>query len=586
MARLDTTRAASAPHRVAGLGLAAAAAALWALGGLAAQDLFARHHVEPAWLVGVRMASGGLLLLAVFRPAWPRGHSRLLIAVAVLGLAGAQYTWFAAIARSNVALATFVQYSAVAMTAGWQMLRRQVRPTPRRLAAVAAAAAGVWLLAAGGPGGLRASRADQAGIVFALVSAVLYSFYLLGSARLVRGTGSRAATAWGLSVGSLPMLAWSPPWTAHASGDPAVVAGLVAFMVVAATAIAFTLSQASLRRITPTEFAVTSTLEPALAAVAAAAFLGVTLRPPQYAGGALTILAVLLLAPAGPDAPGPALAGTGGPPVCCDAGMDFDTFARRLWTGRADAYERGFARLTAHAAGAVLDAAGVGAGARVLDVGTGPGVVAGAAAARGARVTAVDAEPSMVEAAARNVPGLDVRLAVLPDLPLPDGEFDAVTGNFVIHATGDPAAVLTELRRVLRPGGKLALTCWNDPPPPVLGIAREAIDAAGVPWPPDVPVAPFHPYSSPGAFAGLLAAAGFADTAAQLLTWEHHTDPERWWDVYRSSVGSAGAVIARQDDATVERIKTEFDRLAGRYATGDGKIALPAVAILATGTRP
>jgi ubiquinone/menaquinone biosynthesis C-methylase UbiE len=132
--------------------------------------------------------------------------------------------------------------------------------------------------------------------------------------------------------------------------------------------------------------------------------------------------------------------------------MDFDTYERGLWAGRASAYERGFARLTAHTAGALLDAAGVGAGTRVLDVGTGPGVVAAAAAARGAQVTAVDAEPGMAETAARNVPGLDVRVAVLPDLPLPDGEFDAVTGNFVINHMSDPPAVLAELRRVLRPG--------------------------------------------------------------------------------------------------------------------------------------
>jgi protein-L-isoaspartate O-methyltransferase len=57
--------------------------------------------------------------------------------------------------------------------------------------------------------------------------------------------------------------------------------------------------------------------------------------------------------------------------------MDFDSYARRLWAGRADAYEDGFARLTVHAVGALLDAAGVGTGTRVLDVGTGPGVVAG-----------------------------------------------------------------------------------------------------------------------------------------------------------------------------------------------------------------
>ena len=45
-------------------------------------------------------------------------------------------------------------------------------------------------------------------------------------------------------------------------------------------------------------------------------------------------------------------------------------------------------------------------------------------------------------------------------------------------------------------------------------------------------------------------------------------------------------MIARQDDATVERIKGEFDSLAARHATGDGVVALPASAVLASGTRP
>ena len=71
-----------------------------------------------------------------------------------------------------------------------------------------------------------------------------------------------------------------------------------------------------------------------------------------------------------------------------------------------------------------------------------------------------------------------------------------------------------------------------------------------------------------------------------MLTWEYRVDPREWWEVYRSSVGSSGAVIARQDDATIERIKGEFHSLAARYVTGDGAIALPASAVLATGTRP
>jgi drug/metabolite transporter (DMT)-like permease len=64
-------------------------AALWAIGGIAAQELFSRHHVDPGWLAGLRMICGGLLLLVAFRPAWPRRHAGLLIAVAVLGIAGA-----------------------------------------------------------------------------------------------------------------------------------------------------------------------------------------------------------------------------------------------------------------------------------------------------------------------------------------------------------------------------------------------------------------------------------------------------------------------------------------------------------------
>ncbi len=266
--------------------------------------------------------------------------------------------------------------------------------------------------------------------------------------------------------------------------------------------------------------------------------------------------------------------------------MDFDAYGRSVWAGRGTAYERGFARLTAHTARAVLDAAGVAAGTRVLDIGTGPGVVARAAAAREARVTAVDAEPSMAEAAARNVPGADVRVAVLPDLPLPDGAFDAVTGNFVIPAVSDTAGALAELRRVLRGGGRLALTCWSYPPSPAIGLATEAIAAAGVAWPEDVPVAPFRRHSSPEAFAALLGGAGFGGVTARMLSWEHRVDPREWWEkVYLARVGANGVVIGRQDAATVARISEEFDRLVAPYAVEDGQVALPAVAVLASGQR-
>ncbi len=139
---------------------------------------------------------------------------------------------------------------------------------------------------------------------------------------------------------------------------------------------------------------------------------------------------------------------------------------------------------------------------------------------------------------------------------------------------------------MLRGGGRLALTCWSYPPSPALGLATEAIAAAGVAWPEDVPVAPFRRHSSPEAFAALLGGAGFGALTARMLSWEHRMDPREWWEkVYLARVGANGVVIGRQDAATVARISEEFDRLAAPYAVEDGQVALPAVAVLASGQR-
>ncbi|MCO5972361.1 EamA family transporter [Actinoallomurus soli] len=307
---LQDTRRRRAIGRTAGLILAATAAVLWGVGGVAAQELFHRHGIDPRWLVAVRMAGAGLLLLAVFRPAWPGRHIGRLLVLGLVGMAATQYTWFAAIEHSDVATATFLQYNAIAITAGWQMLRGEVRPSPGRLAALAAAGVGVALLILGRRGGLAALRIGPLGVVFGLASAVAFAYYMLASARMVRVIGSGATTAWGLSIASVPMLIWAPPWRAHPVGDAVTVTALTAIVVVLSTALAFSLSVTGLRHITATESAIVSTIEPAVAGLAGALFLGVRLLPLQYLGAALTLAAVLLLTAAGrppddrPGAPG------------------------------------------------------------------------------------------------------------------------------------------------------------------------------------------------------------------------------------------------------------------------------------------
>ena len=97
------------------------------------------------------------------------------------------------------------------------------------------------------------------------------------------------------------------------------------------------------------------------------------------------------------------------------------------------AYAASFAKSCAHPIPALLDAAGVAPGLRLLDVGTGCGSVAAAAAERGARVTAVDAQPDMVAWTAQAVPAADVQVAALPHLLYRDGTFDATVANFVLN---------------------------------------------------------------------------------------------------------------------------------------------------------
>jgi SAM-dependent methyltransferase len=263
-----------------------------------------------------------------------------------------------------------------------------------------------------------------------------------------------------------------------------------------------------------------------------------------------------------------------------------DEAGRSIWSGRAVAYAESFAAVCAYPIGELLDAVGAGPGVRLLDVGTGSGNVAAAAASRGARVTAVDAEPGMVELTAKAVPHADVRVAALPVLPFADGDFDAVTANFVLDHVGWPRRALAELGRVTRPGGRIAVALWCVPAGSGQALLRRATEAAGVPRPTHRPVLPPEtdfPRTERG-LADLLVSAGLSAPSCRTIAWDHRTSAQGWWQGAAAGVGFNGHLIAAQPPGTRAEIKRHFDALSAEFTGPDGRLALPHRALLAAAT--
>src|SRR5919106_2563108 len=135
-------------------------------------------------------------------------------------------------------------------------------------------------------------------------------------------------------------------------------------------------------------------------------------------------------------------------------------FENATWSRCAQTYMDGFGALEKQAIGPLLDELKVRDGDRLLDVGTGPGLVAAAAAERGADVIGIDFSEAMVLEARRRYPDLEFQEGAAESLPFEDGQFDAVVANFVLHHLGQPEQALREAFRVLRGAGRMGFTVW------------------------------------------------------------------------------------------------------------------------------
>jgi ubiquinone/menaquinone biosynthesis C-methylase UbiE len=129
----------------------------------------------------------------------------------------------------------------------------------------------------------------------------------------------------------------------------------------------------------------------------------------------------------------------------------------------ADVYDRHVGRYSPALSAAFIRVAGVQPPATVLDIGCGPGGLTIALAERlgASRVAAVDPSSSFVDACRARVPGADMRLARAEQLPFEGDRFDAVLSQLVVNFLTDPQTGVAEMRRVARPGGRVAACVWD-----------------------------------------------------------------------------------------------------------------------------
>lgn len=153
------------------------------------------------------------------------------------------------------------------------------------------------------------------------------------------------------------------------------------------------------------------------------------------------------------------------------------------WSDGASGYDENFAGFTGLYAEEMLDLLHVGEGSRVLDVAAGSGATSVRAARRGAEVTATDFAEGMVAIAERRLRegGHTSSRAVRMDgqaLDLPDGAFDAAVSMFGLMFFPDTAAGVAEMRRVVRPGGRVGTATWDLDAFPMHRLIGAALEVA------------------------------------------------------------------------------------------------------------
>lgn len=231
-------------------------------------------------------------------------------------------------------------------------------------------------------------------------------------------------------------------------------------------------------------------------------------------------------------------------------------------------------------------------GERVLELACGAGGLGLAAATLvmpGGEVVLSDVVAGMVSTAADRAAELGhqnvvARVLDLEEIAEPDGRYDVVLCRDGLQFALDPGRAVREMRRVLVPGGRVAVAVWAARSRnPWLGVILDAVTAqTGRTVPPPGLPGPFA-IDDPERLAGLLADAGFTDVAVGELDLPlRATSFSDWWERTSALAGPLAALLATLPAPAMEALRERARQLAEGYTTPDG-LEFPGVALVASG---